>query len=84
MTPTPWDERRDRVEKMAEYARFGARYYWLVDPALSAFEIFELTFEGNYQKLVGVTAGVIEVVPGCEGLRISVDELWEELARLSD
>jgi Uma2 family endonuclease len=84
VTPTPRDERRDRVEKMAEYARFGVRFYWLVDPALSAFEMFELTPERNYQKLVGVTEGVIEKVPGCEGLSISVDALWRELARLTD
>ena len=34
----------------------------LVDPALTAFEIFERTVEGNYQKLVGVTAGRIDAV----------------------
>ena len=84
VTPTPRDERRDRIEKMAEYARFGVRYYWLVDPALAAFEIFERTAEGNYQKLVGVTAGVIEAVPGCPGLSIDVDALWAELSRLGD
>jgi len=82
VTPTPRDERRDRVEKMAEYARFGVRYYWLVDPALTAFEIFELTPQGHYQKLVGVTGGAIDSVPGCEGLRIDVDALWAEVARL--
>jgi Uma2 family endonuclease len=84
VTPTPRDERRDRVEKMGEYARFGVRYYWLVDPALTAFEIFELTPQGNYQKLVGVTGGVIDPVPGCDGLRVDVNALWAELARLSD
>jgi len=84
VTPTPRDERRDRVEKMAEYARFGVSYYWLVDPALTAFEIFERTPQGNYQKLVGVTGGRIETVPGCPSLTIDVDALWAELARLGD
>lgn len=84
VTPTPRDERRDRVEKMAEYARFGVPYYWLVDPALSAFEIFERTPDGNYQKLVGAIGGRIEPVPGCAGLTIDVDALWAELARLGE
>lgn len=82
VTPTPRDERRDRIDKMSEYASFGVSYYWLVDPALTAFEIFERTSTGNYQKLVGVTAGCIDPVPGCDGLVIDVDALWAELARL--
>jgi Uma2 family endonuclease len=84
ITPSPRDERRDRIEKMAEYARFGVRQYWLVDPALGSFEIFELTAAGLYQKLVGVTSGTIEQLPGCTGLRIDVDALWAELERLAD
>lgn len=84
VTPTPRDERRDRVEKMSEYANFGVPYFWLVDPTLGAFEIFERTPTGNYQKLVGVTSGKIDPVPGCAGLRVDVDALWAELARLRD
>jgi Uma2 family endonuclease len=84
VTPTPRDERRDRVEKMSEYARFGVPYFWLVDPTLGAFEMFERTPAGNYQKLVGVTAGSIDPVPGCPGLVVDVDALWAELARLRD
>ena len=84
VTPSPRDERRDRVEKMAEYARLGVKYYWVVDPALGSFEIFELTNQNLYQKVVGVTSGAVDDVPGCTGLKVDVDALWAELARLGD
>ena len=83
VSPSPRDERRDRVVKMSEYAKFGVRYYWLVDPALATFEIFERAAAG-FTQVVGVTGGRIESVPGCTGLVIDVDALWVELARLRD
>lgn len=82
VTPSPRDERRDRVDKMAEYAAFGVRYYWLIDPALGSVEVFERTESGHYVKRVGVTAGQVDAVPGCAGLALDVDALWTELARL--
>ena len=69
---------------MAEYARFGVKSYWLTDPALGSFEIFELTTERLYQKVTGVTSGIIDPVPGCAGLSIDVNALWAELSRLGD
>ena len=84
VSPTPRDERRDRVEKMAEYAAFGIRYYWLVDPALGSFEIFERNAAGQYVKVVGTTGGRVDPVPGCAGLVIDLDALWAELTRLAD
>ena len=84
ISPSPRDERRDRVEKMAEYAAFGVHYYWLLDPALGSFEIFERNSDGHYVKVVGATRGRVDPVPGCAGLVLELDALWRELARLGD
>ena len=80
---SPRDQRRDRVEKMAEYAQFGVKYYWLIDAALGSVEMFEL-IDRRYSKAVGVTSGTIRDVPGCPALSIDVDALWQEIARLPE
>lgn len=83
ISASPRDERRDRVEKMTEYAGAGIRYYWLVDPALGSFEVFELDAAGRYARALAATMGHIGAIPGCEGLALDLDALWAELARLS-
>ncbi len=82
VTPTPRDERRDRVEKMGEYEAKGIRWYWLLDPALGTLEIFELNAQSKYTRVIAATAGQVAVVPGCPGLVVDLDELWAELERL--
>lgn len=83
VTPTARDERRDRIDKMTEYAVFGVSWYWIVDPALGSVEIFERLPSGAYAKVVGATSGVVSPVPGCSGLTVDVDALWRRLARLA-
>ena len=80
VSPSPGDGRRDRVEKFDEYAAFGVRFYWLVDPELRTIEIHELA-DGCYRRVLGATEGLVKV-PGCEGLELDLGDLWGEIDRL--
>jgi len=80
----PEDERRDRIAKPQDYAELGASYYWIVDPWLRSIEIFALDDQGRYVRLVAATAGEIHPVPGLPDLKVDVDALWAEIARLGD
>jgi Uma2 family endonuclease len=81
VTATPRDERRDRVDKMTEYALAGIGFYWIVDPSLGSFEVFELGDLQRYVRVLAATKGTV-AAPGCEGLLIDLDALWSELDRL--
>jgi len=81
VSPSPRDQRRDRIEKMDEYASFGVRWYWILDPSLQSLEIFELT-DGRYARAARATEGRLEAVPGCAGLHLDLDDLWSEIAAL--
>jgi Uma2 family endonuclease len=79
VSPRPRDTRRDRVEKLADYARAQVHYYWIVDLQIRSFEVYELGRDGRYAVALTATDGRPRV-PGCPGLRLDLTALWTEVA----
>lgn len=76
LSPQPRDGRRDRVEKPDEYAAFGIRYFWILDPELRSLEIFELGTDGRYARALAASSGTLDAIPGCPELALDLDALW--------
>ncbi len=81
VSPLPRDQRRDRIDKMDEYASFRVEWYWILDPTLQSLEIFELIGD-RYARAACAIDGRLDPVPGCAGLQLDLDDLWSEIARL--
>ena len=82
VSPRPKDARRDRVEKTNEYAAFGVRFYWIVDPALRSFEVFELGADGRYVKALGAARRRARERARMRGAPLDLDALWGEVSDL--
>jgi Uma2 family endonuclease len=78
VSPRPRDARRDRVEKINDYARMGVRFYWILDPQLRTLEILERGPSAHYRVAGSHSQGRVRV-RGCPGLELSLDELWSEV-----
>lgn len=82
ISPSTRDERRDRIDKYDDYAAFGVRWYWLLDPAFRILEIYELGPDGRYARACAAADAPVDPVPGCAGLVLDMPALWGRLDRL--
>src|SRR5262245_57382292 len=62
ISPTAADDRRDRIDKSDDYARFGVGWYWLIDPDARTLEILELV-DARYVRRLLASSGRVDVVP---------------------
>jgi Uma2 family endonuclease len=83
LSPRPRDVLRDRHDKLGDYARFGVRNYWLVDPENRLVEMFALGNDGDYTLRLSALAGKVSA-PGFEGLELDLDALWAEVEAYVD
>jgi Uma2 family endonuclease len=79
LSPRPRDARRDRIDKLADYARAGASYYWVVDPMLRTVEVLQLDERRRYTLVLAASAARVRV-PGLRGLTLDLDALWSDAA----
>jgi Uma2 family endonuclease len=75
----PRDARRDRIDKLHDYAAARVRWYWIVDPQLRTLEILSLDGRGKYVHALDASHGRLRTIPGCTGLRLDLDALWAEV-----
>jgi Uma2 family endonuclease len=83
MSPSPRDQRRDRLDKMDDYAAFGVRWHWIVDPVQRLIEIYERDSDAKYKRVAAAADGLL-AIPGCEGLALPLDQLWQLADRLPE
>lgn len=79
-SPRPRDTRRDRIDKLTDYARARVRNYCIVDPQLRSFELYELGGDGRYTVAMTAVRGRVRLTD-CPGLVIDLDALWKEVDR---
>lgn len=65
-------------DKADDDARFGVRWYWLIDPDARTLEVFELQ-AGRYVRALAANSGRLDLAPGCPGLVLDLNALWADV-----
>jgi Uma2 family endonuclease len=73
---SPGTQGRDRVEKMAAYAREGVPWVWLVDPSARTLEVFHLE-GGKWVVRLGARGDTAVRAEPFESFELELAALWE-------
>jgi len=72
---SPYNSRKDRVQKMEIYRKARIKHYWLVDPEARTMECFKLS-DGAYAFIASGMDEDIVKHPDIADLSISLKKLW--------
>ena len=65
----------DRTTKLQLYARYRVPYYWIVDPAARAIDVYQLVGDA-YESPRRFSDGALADLPPFETLRLDATSLW--------
>jgi len=74
---SPSTSRRDRLEKLDLYAKYGIAEYWIVDPESRVFD-FYTNHNGTFSV---VTSAKVYQSPKFTEVQIDLDEFWKVIDR---
>ncbi|MDI3285291.1 Uma2 family endonuclease [Polyangium sp. 15x6] len=72
---SPSNEPHDRVTKKNLYARYGVRWYWIVDPAARILEVFELR-DGLWVNVASYDEHATARVPPFEAVELPMARIF--------
>jgi len=74
---SPYNSRKDRVQKMEIYRKAGVKHYWLVDPEERTLECFRLSDSAYVFIASGMDEDIVKH-PDFKDLSISLKGLWNK------
>jgi Uma2 family endonuclease len=67
---------------MSEYATFGVRWYWIVDPEARSLDVYARGADGRYALAQRWQGPVSADIVGCDGLMLDLAAMWRKVDSL--
>jgi len=74
---SPKSKKIDQIFKRDLYAKYGVRYYWIVEPLAEWIRAYELGADGLYELVAEAHGREAFSAPPFSDLQISLSDLWD-------